>query len=91
MRGHILPTKAWYILLVSTDVVHGPWTWGGAVEPRGVVENWPLPLLWLLAFTTACSDRDKTLRFIQSVCTQIINGACIAQLLSAQFKVEHCN
>jgi len=65
----------------------------GVSEPRGV-KIWPFPLLWLVAFTTACT----TVQAVMTVLTQTIllmvvtvmrdsyNGTCSLNLLSHLLK-----
>ena len=44
----------------------------GVSEPQGV-KIWPFPLLWLVAFTTACTT-------VQAVTSRHVQRICIAQL-----------
>ena len=79
------PTPTWLYILTFIQIRSG-------VRSLGVVENWPSALLWLVAFTTACTTvRAVILPLITKVklpacmwphtnCNERRNSSCIVTL-----------
>ena len=52
-------------------------------DPRGV-KIWPFPLLWLVAFTTACTT-------VQAVTSRDLSTACTIATFIVHSKLDYCN